>query len=633
MTMAQSVQPQMRENASLQTQDGRDLIDIIDRLRSHGISRFVDLPQIVVCGDQSSGKSSVLEAISGVAFPAKDTLCTRFATELILRRNLEVDVKISILPDPSRPQAEKTKLENFTHAPETFDLSQVFNDANVAMGLDVNGKVFSADILRIEISGPSQPHLTMVDLPGLFLAGNKDQTAKDAELVKALVLDYMKRPRSIILAVVSAKSDFALQQVTQHSRNLDPHGIRTLGLITKPDTLDEGSDSERFYIELARNNDVKFSLGWHVLRNRGYATRHVSIQERDSAESEFLSSGLWKTLQPSQLGIASLRIRLSNVLKDQILHQLPCLISDVEKGVETCQTKLSKLRESRTTISEQRRYLLKISGEVTGLLNAAIDGIYTDAFFSSENHPEFYRRRLRAVVQNKLIQFADEMQSKGHAKIINEGTGPHATDSRNITRSDFIEQTKVLMRTSRGRELVGTYHPDIVGELFRLQCGPWKSLILDHSERIFESAYSIVGLTLQHVTDEETSRDLLREIIVPHMDKLKTNLITKIEEIMDPHLLNHPITYNHYLTENVQKIQAQRQRRRLEKQLNAFFEKSSISMSKANYTSEMASLLDALVASEPNMENYSASIAIDTMTAYYKVTNDHFLTILKLDPD
>jgi len=69
-----------------QSKDHRDLLDILDRLRSQGLSRFVDLPQIIVCGDQSSGKSSVLEAISGMSFPAKDNLCTRFATELILRR-------------------------------------------------------------------------------------------------------------------------------------------------------------------------------------------------------------------------------------------------------------------------------------------------------------------------------------------------------------------------------------------------------------------------------------------------------------------------------------------------------------------------------------------------------------------
>lgn len=105
------------------------------------------------------------------------------------------------------------------------------------MGLNENDKVFSTDILCVEISGPTKPHLTIVDLPGLFLAGIKDQTEEDSKLLKLLVLTYMRKPRSIILVVVFAKSDFALQQVTQHARALDPKGIRTLGLITKPDTL------------------------------------------------------------------------------------------------------------------------------------------------------------------------------------------------------------------------------------------------------------------------------------------------------------------------------------------------------------------------------------------------------------
>jgi hypothetical protein len=61
----------------------QSLLDEIDSLRLQGISEFVFLPQIVVCGDQSSGKSSMLEAISGVPFPRNDILCTRFATEVI----------------------------------------------------------------------------------------------------------------------------------------------------------------------------------------------------------------------------------------------------------------------------------------------------------------------------------------------------------------------------------------------------------------------------------------------------------------------------------------------------------------------------------------------------------------------
>lgn len=87
------------------------------------------------------------------------------------------------------------------------------------------------------------------------MAGNKDQSLEDAKLVESLVLSYMEQPRSIILAVVSAKSEFALQQVTQRAREFDQDGHRTLGLTTKPDTLDEGSESERAYLQLAFSHE------------------------------------------------------------------------------------------------------------------------------------------------------------------------------------------------------------------------------------------------------------------------------------------------------------------------------------------------------------------------------------------
>ncbi|KAK4552408.1 hypothetical protein LTR86_010422 [Recurvomyces mirabilis] len=152
------------------------------------------------------------------------------------------------------------------------DLGAVVERAKEAMGLS-DDKVFSTDILRIEVCSPDQPHLTMVDLPGLFRAGNKDQSVADAATVRRLVEEYMRRPRSIILAVVSAKSDFALQDITEVARKLDPEGLRTLGLITKPDTLSVGSESESSYLRLAQNRDVVLNLGWHVVKNRSFRRR------------------------------------------------------------------------------------------------------------------------------------------------------------------------------------------------------------------------------------------------------------------------------------------------------------------------------------------------------------------------
>jgi len=73
------------------------------------------------------------------------------------------------------------------------------------------------------------------------------------ETVKGLVTSYMKNPRSIILAVISAKSERATQIVLKYAGEIDPEGSRTLGIITKPDTLDAGGEGEQSYVDLARN--------------------------------------------------------------------------------------------------------------------------------------------------------------------------------------------------------------------------------------------------------------------------------------------------------------------------------------------------------------------------------------------
>ena len=275
---------------SLQSKDYGQLLDVIDLLRSQGISHYIPLPQLIVCGDQSSGKSSVLEAVFGIRFPIKDNLCTRFVTELILRRGPTSNVAVNIIPGKDRSDQERQTLLGFQ--PPTVQIDKflsLIDAAKEAMGLSSDAKAFSDDVLRVEVSGPEQPHLTLVDLPGLIHADNKKQSAKDVELVSSLVRSYMANARSIILAVVSAKNDYANQVVTKLARDVDPNGSRTLGIITKPDTLHVGSESEKDFLHLAMNKDVIFRLGWHTLRNRDFHNRDYSIEERDELERDFFS--------------------------------------------------------------------------------------------------------------------------------------------------------------------------------------------------------------------------------------------------------------------------------------------------------------------------------------------------------
>lgn len=629
MTQATAMSPSSDEQGvlpvvSLQSKDHEELLNIIDKLRSQGISRYIDLPQLIVCGDQSSGKSSVLEAVSGLRFPTKDNLCTRFATELILRRVSTESATVTIVPDPSRSEQERAELLAFK-APSTVDedFGSIIEAAGKAMGLGP-AKVFSTDILRVEISGPTQPHLTLVDLPGLFHAGNKAQSEKDAESVKSLVTSYMKKSRSIILAVVSAKNDYANQIVTKYARDFDKDGDRTLGIITKPDTLHAGSDSERQFFELAENKDVSFRLGWHVLKNRDYQDRDCTAAERDVAEEKFFARGIWTSLSPNQMGIGSLKPRLSRVLKDQILSELPGLIYDVENGINDCKSRLDRLGGSRASKQEQRLYLHAVSQDFSELIKSSVKGMYEGPFFGDPTTDEGYAKRLRAVAQNSQLEFANEMLKKGHFKQIVEEKPeiPSKAPPFKVTRDERLKDVSMLMKRTRGCELPGTFKPEIIGNLFQDQCKPWKRIINGCAELLFDAARTVVFLALEYTADQATSDGILRFIVNPALESMKSELDRKATQILVQHQHHHPITFNHYLTDNMQKARHNHSQKLLAAKLTTFFGADPLSEypTTTNCTVNTKHLLDALTKeTEADMEIFACSEALDCMEAYYKV--------------
>jgi GTPase SAR1 family protein len=469
------------------TDEQLDLLNSIDNLRSQGINHYISLPQIIVCGDQPSGKSSVLEAISGVSFPVKSSLCTRFPTELVLRKNVQVGVRVSIVPHHSRSDLERESLGRFCEEIHGFDgISALIDDAKAAMGITTHGKAFSNDLLRVEVSGPDRPHLTIVDFPGLIHSETKQQSAADVQLVQEVVRSYMTEPRSIILAVISAKNDFANQIVLKLARDADSSGDRTLGVITKPDTLVSGSESEAMFLSLARNQDVEFRLGWHVLKNMDTEKGNWTLADRDRDEMAFFSQGAWGDLPRALAGVSGLRSRLSKVLLGQISAELPSLISEIKAKTDLCQSQLEKLGEPRATLDKQRSYLLRISQSFQVLVKAAIDGTYNDPFFEHVDAINGLQKRLRAVIQNLNEAFTEHIARKGHYRHVSESGGGTKKSKHQIrvTRAEYTAYIAKLLRQTRGRELPGTFNPMIVRDLFLEQCGPWETLTRKHRGRL-----------------------------------------------------------------------------------------------------------------------------------------------------
>ncbi|BCS11959.1 dynamin [Aspergillus luchuensis] len=109
------------------------------------------------------------------------------------------------------------------------------------MGLSTSARdklpTFSSDVFRLETIGPMKNHLSVIDIPGLT-------SKSDSALVRDMVLNYMRNPRSIMLAVVPANVVIATQEIVEIARESDPDAIRTLKILTKPDLVDKGAEEK-----------------------------------------------------------------------------------------------------------------------------------------------------------------------------------------------------------------------------------------------------------------------------------------------------------------------------------------------------------------------------------------------------
>lgn len=573
--------PEDKAMQQLQSQQS-ELLDKIDELRGIGVGGLVELPQLIVCGSQSSGKSSVLEAISRVRFPTKSTLCTRFATEVILRRKPQTRVKVSIEPGDSRTnEQERQRLRDFTSEAFSSDnnLHDLIEQARACMGISDNvaqDAGFCDDVLKIEISGPDKPELTLVDLPGLYTTPSKEQSIEGIQIVRQLTERYMAKDRSIILAVISAKVDYHIQEVLNIAKGYDPEYERVLAIVTQTDKLDEGSDEEERYLQYIRNEGIKLKLGWHALRNRSHKTRNVSDDERDEEERNHFAKGRWASLPRAHVGIDRLRHRLSTILLKHIASSLPMLIKDIEQKVDDRKQSLARLGTARPTTRDQRGFLLNISSNFQRITAEALNGMYSKDFFGGLNDETLESgdaRRLRAVIRELNEYFADAMSLRGFRRDLAQNVSEPLSDSTNprfqsylsqwvpekVTADDLMKQLMRQAANNRGIEFPGSANQLLVGELFRDQVVPWKDIAQHHLNQAWQSVDDFVQLAFGYLTDDSTKNALLVGIINPELEKLRDSLNKKLEELLSYTTTGHPLPVGRAFLERIQQRRAENQ--------------------------------------------------------------------------
>ncbi|KAK4246304.1 P-loop containing nucleoside triphosphate hydrolase protein [Corynascus novoguineensis] len=638
--------------AQLNSPDSRALLDTIDSLREIHVGDLVDLPQIIVVGDQSSGKSSVLEAISRVRFPVDGDLCTRFATELILRRSNKVAVNVSI--QPANDAASTTHGGGGERRPfqrSTFNedaLPDIIREAKELMGIGENGvKKFSRDILRVEIAKPDMYPITLVDLPGIFHSETADQDLEGKQIVDQLIESYMSQEKSIILAVVATNNQLANQSVLQEAKKHDPERKRTIGVITKPDLADPGSANERKYLDLAkgRENMHNLALGWYVLRNSSEQERSSGAENRDTVEERFFATGAWSSISPANRGVESLRKRLSRVLLDHVKASLPGLIQDIRTNLRTRQEDLDRLGKARSSTEEQRSYLLGVAHEYQRLAHDAIEGRYSNnlGFFGGIGQSE---KKLRAVIRNSNRAFHAVMESKGgRYKILREDED-NASDSLHEVNHQLPEYVRFLIEEydipdpetkdestlkaelqslacfNHGREFPGEANEELALQLFRDQAEPWQDIAWKHLKQVLRVTQDFVDRAFIHVigADEKTQEAILNCYVNPFFESKEEELSGKLGEL----LLPYSNGYGPPLEAEFISIMRRRTNERLAVRLSRQFQED-LEFDQDEHLNRDKILRTFRNLEDSDIDEFGTEKVIDLMTAYYEMSLRTFI--------
>jgi hypothetical protein len=536
------------DTAGLATEQ-RGLLDLIDKLQFCQLDN-VKLPQIVVVGDQSAGKSSVLEALTGTPFPRDAGACTRFATEIRMRRSKEARLGVSIIPDKNRPFEEQNRLRQFggdVHGDTSFE-SLMRNAVDQIAPKHVPGRFAARDVLVVEKTGPDMPLLTLVDLPGLVRVANRDQSEYDIQTIEALSDRYMKSSRTIILAVIGGNNDYVQAPILQKARRFDPKGSRTIGVLTKPDLTEQIGLEDKF-IGLVSNQDSEnnFKLGWYVLLNPGpprTGEPWPSAEERRQREDEFFGRGKWSTLPPSMCGIGALRQKLSLQLQRHIGRHIKSLRRQIQQALERCERELKAMGTARDTVEEMRQEMGELFSASNHLVTPAVDGTYKnppgERFFAKESDPRGTpSQKLRARVREESERFARGFRQNGRklnflsSPSVQSPTLPEAGTTSNAKRDFARQEVEPLLAQSRGNELPLDSNPRAPFILFQDYSANWPTLAQEYKDNLGVLCNEFLADVIDYVWPVRMRDPLRAQFLEPLMKKMMATADEELGKLQD----------------------------------------------------------------------------------------------------
>ncbi|XP_051144270.1 dynamin-related protein 3A-like isoform X2 [Andrographis paniculata] len=346
---------------------GNSVIPIVNKLQDIfaqlGSQSTIELPQVAVVGSQSSGKSSVLEALVGRDFlPRGSDICTR--RPLVLQ-----------LVQRKKGDGSDEEWGEFLHLPgkRFFDFHDIRREIQAETEREAGGnKGVSDKQIRLKIYSPNVLDITLVDLPGLTKVPVGDQPSDIEARIRTMIMSYIKLPSCLILAVTPANSDLANSDALQMAGIADPDGNRTIGVITKLDIMDRGTDARNFLL----GKVIPLRLGYIGVVNRSQEDIQTnrSIKDALAAEEKFFRSRPVYSDIADRCGVPQLAKKLNQILVQHIRTVLPGLKARISAALVSVAKEHASYGEVTESKAGQGALLLNILSKYSDAFSSLIDG-------------------------------------------------------------------------------------------------------------------------------------------------------------------------------------------------------------------------------------------------------------------
>lgn len=347
---------------------GSSVIPIVNKLQDIfaqlGSQSTIELPQVAVVGSQSSGKSSVLEALVGRDFlPRGSDICTR--RPLVLQ----------LLQTVRRSDTADEEWGEFLHLPgkKFYNFSDIRNEIQSETEREAGGnKGVSDKQIRLKIFSPNVLDITLVDLPGITKVPVGDQPSDIEARIRTMIMSYIKRPTCLILAVTPANADLANSDALQIAGAADPDGYRTIGVITKLDIMDRGTDARNFLL----GKVIPLKLGYIGVVNRSQEDiiMNRSIKDALVAEEKFFRGRPVYSDIADRCGVPQLAKKLNQLLVQHIKTVLPGLKERINNSLASVAKEHASYGEVTESKAGQGALLLNILSKYCEAYSSMVEG-------------------------------------------------------------------------------------------------------------------------------------------------------------------------------------------------------------------------------------------------------------------